>query len=43
MALPHDLVTWVRVFSTADVSAEPGYETDGIPEPGGLGDSFFLA
>ena len=43
IAVPHDLMAGVGVFGTADVAAESGYQTDGIAEPSGLGDAFFLA
>lgn len=43
IAVPHDLMPWVRVFGATDVAAESGYETDGVAEPGGLGEAFFLA
>jgi hypothetical protein len=43
IAPPHDLVPRVRIFGPANVAAESGYETDGITEPSGLGDSFFFA
>ena len=41
--MPHDLMPWIGVFGAANVSAELGYETDGVAEPSGLGDLFFFA
>jgi len=41
--MPHDLVPRVRIFGSANVSAESGYKTHGITESSGLGDSLFFA
>ena len=41
IALPHDLVSRVRIVGAANVSTESGYKAHGITESSGLCDSFF--
>jgi len=40
--MPHQLVPRGRIFGTAEVTSEPGYETHSVAELSGLGDAVFF-